>query len=134
MRIPVHQSRSCPDFDFDSLSLHERTCSRQGCSEGKCSTGSGIQVRPLQQLVWFASFHGLSSPTRHESWNALCRSQELQVPIIHWTCRHVYWDPSPTLCWYPRFVKPHAHPIFVQFDVQFIVVHIIVHNSTIILR
>ena len=55
-------------------------------------------------------------------------------PIIHWTCRHVYWDPLPTLCWYPRFVKPHAHPIFVQFDVQFIVVHIIVHNSTIILR
>ena len=55
-------------------------------------------------------------------------------PIVHWTCRHVYWDPSPTLCWYPRFVKPHAHPIFVQFDVQFIVVHIIVHNSTIILR
>ena len=38
-------------------------------------------------------------------------------PIVHWTCRHVYWDPTPTRCWYPRFVKPHAHPLFVQFDV-----------------
>ena len=66
------------------------------------------------------------------SWNPLCRSQEHQVPIVSWTCRHVYWDPSPTRCWYPRFVKPHAHPsgLFVQLEAQFIIT--LAHNSKII--
>ena len=57
MRIPIRQSRSCPDFDFDSRSLHARTCS----SQGKCSTGSGIQVRPLQRRVWFELARGMPS-------------------------------------------------------------------------
>ncbi len=39
--------------------------------------------------------HGMSSPSRHFPGNPMRRPQQLQVIIIHWTCGHVYWDPSP---------------------------------------
>jgi hypothetical protein len=42
-----------------------------------------------------SSVHGISSPSHHFPGNPMCRPQQLQVIIIHWTCGHVYGDPLP---------------------------------------
>ncbi len=63
---------------------------------GQCCTGSGIYVLQLRRHLWFASVHGMPSPSHHFSGNPMCRPQQLQVIIIHWTCWHVCGDPSPT--------------------------------------
>ena len=45
---------------------------------------------------WYYTYCGLWSPTRNVRRNPLCRSQELQVTIVHWPCRHVYRNSSST--------------------------------------
>ena len=82
--VPIHPPTFYPDAP------HARTCF------GQCCTGSGIYVLQLRRHLWFASVHGMSSPSHHFSGNPMHRPQQLQVIIIHWTCRHVYGDPSPT--------------------------------------
>jgi hypothetical protein len=53
-------------------------------------TGSGIYVQKLQQHLRFASVHGMSSPSRHFPGDLMRGPQQLQIIIVHWTCRHVY--------------------------------------------
>ena len=64
----------------------------------------GLQMRPLQERVWFTACHGHSSQTQLVVWNTVCRSQEPQVHVIHWTRRSSCWDSPST--WYPRCVGP----------------------------
>jgi len=66
------------------------------------ATGIGLQMRPLWMRVWFAGRHGPTSQKQIVGWDPVCRSQELQVHVIHRTRRSLRWDSSPT--WYPRCV------------------------------
>jgi hypothetical protein len=103
--VPVHPPTFYPDAP------HASTCSGKGSSYGKCCTGSGIYVLQLRRHLWFASVHGMSSPSHHFPGNPMRRPQQLKVVIIHWTCGHVYGDPSPT--WGDR--RCVCSPFHVQF-------------------
>ncbi len=59
-------------------------------------TGSGIYVHQLHQHLRFALVHGMSSPSRQLPGNPMRGPQQHEIIIVHWTCWHVYWNPSPT--------------------------------------
>ncbi len=58
-------------------------------------TGSGIYVHQLQQHLRFALVHGMSSPSRQLPGNPMRGPQQHEIIVVHWTCWHVYWNPSP---------------------------------------
>jgi hypothetical protein len=66
------------------------------------ATVIGLQMRPLWKRVWFAGRDGPTSQKPVVGQHPVCRSQELQVHVIHRTRRSLRWDSSPT--WYPRCV------------------------------
>ncbi len=66
------------------------------------ATVIGLQMRPLWKRVWIAGRHGSTSQKQLFCWDPVCRSQELQVNVIHSTRWSPRWDSSPT--WYPRCV------------------------------
>ena len=57
---------------------------------------------PMWKRVWIAGRHGPTLQKQVVCWDTMCRSQELQVHVIHRTRWSLRWDSSPT--WYPRCV------------------------------
>jgi hypothetical protein len=62
----------------------------------RASAQAVIYVQELQQHLRFASVHGMSSPSRHFPGDPMRGPQQLQIIIVRWTCRHVYWNSSRT--------------------------------------
>ncbi len=95
---PVAESRRTPVFHATELRFP-----RQRFRQWKWCSGSGVQVQRMRQRVY--TLRGIDCHRRHHRHrNTVRRSHELYVSMVHWACRHVYWDSSPARCLSPRRV------------------------------
>ncbi len=116
---------------FMQLSSQGQMLHRQWDLCAAIATASLIRVGPWNVIA-----------IHHFPGNPMCKPLQQQVIIIHWTCGHVYRDPSPS-CWDPRCVlhfifqccRPGAFSAFSYKHFRVCIVksyNLIAHNSKII--